>query len=106
VFVLVSLWYYTSSPSGSPWTPDSAKGEELWKWVQTLDQTEQTYDGIALKNIDWESRREKVRDAFIISWDGYEQYAWGMFFAIMDVRLLTTIKDLMNTTQFPRRARI
>ncbi|KAL3445772.1 seven-hairpin glycosidase [Aspergillus insuetus] len=78
VFVLISLWYYKSSPSGSPWTPDSAKGEELWKWVQTLDQTEQTYDGIGLKNIDWESRREKVRDAFIISWDGYEQYAWGL----------------------------
>ena len=28
--------------------------------------------------IDWESRREAVREAFILSWDGYEQYAWGM----------------------------
>jgi len=27
--------------------------------------------------IDWERRRDKVRDAFIVSWDGYEKYAWG-----------------------------
>lgn len=28
--------------------------------------------------IDWEARREKVREAFILSWDAYEQHAWGM----------------------------
>lgn len=27
--------------------------------------------------IDWDERRDKVREAFILSWDAYEQYAWG-----------------------------
>ena len=27
--------------------------------------------------IDWEERREKVKDAFLLSWTGYEQHAWG-----------------------------
>ncbi|KAI4086831.1 MAG: hypothetical protein LQ344_007232 [Seirophora lacunosa] len=27
--------------------------------------------------VDWDERREKVREAFILSWDGYEKYAWG-----------------------------
>ncbi|KAL4881474.1 glycoside hydrolase [Aspergillus karnatakaensis] len=80
LFVLVSLWYFVTGSSErgrSPWTPDSAKGEELWTWIQNVDQMEQPYDGSPLKNIDWEARRRKVRDAFIVSWDGYEQYAWG-----------------------------
>lgn len=81
VVLLFSLWYIISGSSASyrsPFTPDTRKGEELWKWLQNLD-SEQPYDGSPLKNIDWEARREKVRDAFIVSWDGYEQYAWGMF---------------------------
>ncbi|KAL3472790.1 glycoside hydrolase [Aspergillus californicus] len=81
VFVLVSLYYYAAGSSGwnrSPWTSDSQKGEELWQWMQNMETTEQSYDGTASRNVDWLSRREKVRDAFIISWDGYEQYAWGL----------------------------
>jgi endoplasmic reticulum Man9GlcNAc2 1,2-alpha-mannosidase len=27
--------------------------------------------------VDWEARRERVKEAFMLSWDGYEQYAWG-----------------------------
>ena len=30
-----------------------------------------------LTAVEWEERRERVRDAFILSWDGYERYAWG-----------------------------
>jgi hypothetical protein len=29
--------------------------------------------------VDWDERADKVRDAFKISWAGYEKYAWGMF---------------------------
>ncbi|KAL4760803.1 glycoside hydrolase family 47 protein [Aspergillus foveolatus] len=79
LFGLFSLWYIVTGSSDtyrSPWTPDTVKGEELWRWVQRLD-SEQPYDGTPLKGIDWAARREKVRDAFIVSWDGYEQYAWG-----------------------------
>ena len=28
--------------------------------------------------VDWDSRREQVKEAFILSWDGYERYSWGM----------------------------
>ena len=28
--------------------------------------------------VDWTARRERVRDAFKVSWDGYKKYAWGM----------------------------
>ena len=29
--------------------------------------------------INWEERREKVKQAFLQSWEGYERHAWGMF---------------------------
>lgn len=29
------------------------------------------------KGVDWNSRREKVVDAFTLSWDAYKRYAWG-----------------------------
>ena len=29
-------------------------------------------------SVDWDDRREKVKEAFMLSWDGYEQYAWGV----------------------------
>lgn len=27
--------------------------------------------------VDWDERRERVRDAFKLSWEAYEKYAWG-----------------------------
>lgn len=27
--------------------------------------------------VDWDARREKVKEAFISSWDAYSKYAWG-----------------------------
>lgn len=30
--------------------------------------------------VDWDDRANSVRDAFKISWEGYEKYAWGMFY--------------------------
>ena len=70
---VVFLFYYYKS-GASPWQgPVSGdKGVELWKWLQTLQ------DGSSSKEVkDWELRREKVRDAFVVSWEGYEKHAWG-----------------------------
>ncbi|PKX95703.1 glycoside hydrolase family 47 protein [Aspergillus novofumigatus IBT 16806] len=80
VFVLVCLWYFMAGSSKRHRhgldTPDTPKGEEMWKWLQSLgDPATEIEDGH--QNIDWNARREKVRDAFIISWDGYEQHGWG-----------------------------
>ncbi|BAE57293.1 hypothetical protein AFCA_003074 [Aspergillus flavus] len=79
LFFLVSLWYYMSGSWGKPEikTSESQKGEELWAWVQSLDK-EPAYNGEELKGIDWAARREKVRDAFIVSWDDYAKNGWGL----------------------------
>ena len=38
-----------------------------WSWMGVSDQNK----------VDWEERREKVVEAFQLSWDSYERYAWG-----------------------------
>lgn len=40
-----------------------------WSWIKTPDA--------AGKKIDWNKRKERVREAFELSWDAYEQYGWG-----------------------------
>jgi mannosyl-oligosaccharide alpha-1,2-mannosidase len=27
--------------------------------------------------VDWDARREEVKEAFVTSWDAYSKYAWG-----------------------------
>ncbi|PWY76205.1 mannosyl-oligosaccharide alpha-1,2-mannosidase [Aspergillus heteromorphus CBS 117.55] len=75
--VLLALWYYSRAAQPEWTTPDAANGEELWKWVQGLDESDPEYDGSSQTKIDWDARREKVRDVFTISWDGYAKNAWG-----------------------------
>lgn len=78
LFFLVLLWYYISARGKTEFKSyNSEKGEELWAWVQSLEK-EPVYNGEELKDIDWTARREKVRDAFIVSWDGYAKNAWGL----------------------------
>lgn len=71
VCALVFLWYSNSSPPLASISSSSDKGEQLWKWMQTM-----TEEAPSAK-VDWEARREKVRDAFIVSFEGYEKDAWG-----------------------------
>lgn len=82
LFVLVIMWYY--GPGSGVWkgfrsSKDSLTiGEELWEWVQSLDEQESVSGNWGqVKPAEWAARREKVRDAFIVSWDGYERNAWG-----------------------------
>lgn len=35
--------------------------------------------------VDWLERRERVVEAFELSWDSYERYAWGMFHPLHDL---------------------
>ncbi|KAJ5083786.1 Mannosyl-oligosaccharide 1-2-alpha-mannosidase [Penicillium angulare] len=67
------LFWYATSPS-SPKLPSASgsggKGHELWKWMQTLDDEPSA-------KVDWEARRERVRDAFLVSFESYEKEAWG-----------------------------
>lgn len=46
----------------------SKKGSVMWSWLGNSGANE----------VDWDARRERVKEAFILSWDAYERYAWGM----------------------------
>ena len=40
-----------------------------------------TQSGLGLytpsRAVDWDTRREEVKEAFVTSWDAYSRYAWG-----------------------------
>ncbi|PYH99156.1 mannosyl-oligosaccharide alpha-1,2-mannosidase [Aspergillus ellipticus CBS 707.79] len=78
LFILLALWYYSSAGQPESNTPGAAKGEELWRWMQSLEEVEPEYDESSQQNtVDWDARRDKVRDVFTVSWDGYAKNAWG-----------------------------
>lgn len=87
LFVVFVMWYCgggsgTLNKIGHVVTPDVAKGVDLWSWSQSFGASPSSENvksgkGGKVKSIDWAARREKVKDAFIVSWDGYEKYAWG-----------------------------
>lgn len=43
-------------------------------------------DAKAKSKADWMKRRERVVEAFELSWDAYERYAWGKLFRVQDIR--------------------
>lgn len=47
-------------------------GGSRWEWLKG-DETK----GKGGKKVDWEGRRERVVEAFELSWDAYSRYAWG-----------------------------
>ena len=84
VLVLFLIWYYGARIGFK--TPHVAKGVDLWSWRQSFggespsSSSSVEESGKKSNNkIDWAARRQKVKDAFIVSWDGYEEHAWGAF---------------------------
>lgn len=63
--LLVSLALYWSSSLGL----FTKSGKQF--------KTHGTFSIFAGKSADWDERRDKVRDAFKISWEAYEAHAWG-----------------------------
>jgi hypothetical protein len=43
--------------------------KERWTWLQKSESG---------SKVDWFERRDKVKEAFTLSWDAYDRYAWGM----------------------------
>ncbi|KAJ5709925.1 Mannosyl-oligosaccharide 1-2-alpha-mannosidase [Penicillium malachiteum] len=74
---LLFFWYNSSSFSSPSGSDSRDKGLQLWKWMQTLQ------DEVPTSKVDWEARRDKVRDAFIVSFEGYEKDAWGKKFSAL-----------------------
>ncbi|KAJ5536868.1 Mannosyl-oligosaccharide 1-2-alpha-mannosidase [Penicillium frequentans] len=67
---LFFFWYNKSSLPSLKGASSSERGAQLWKWAQTLEDE-------APETVDWNARRERVRDTFIVSFDAYEREAWG-----------------------------
>ena len=66
LFVLVIL-YFLGIFGSDVKTPKSAK--DTWKWMQRPEK--------AGSKVDWLDRRERVVEAFTLSWDSYARYGWG-----------------------------
>ena len=64
----LAYWFGLFSPATiKPRSRDTNKSS--WNWLSSPAVS---------APVDWDDRREKVKEAFILSWDGYEKYAWGM----------------------------
>ena len=67
VLIWFAYWFGIFSPSvAKPKLRETNKG--AWNWLSSPT---------ASAPVDWDDRRDKVKEAFILSWDGYEHYAWG-----------------------------
>lgn len=70
----ILAYFFYNQPNIPKWQRLGSydKGAALWDWMQTLDDSP-----VSEKHVDWNARREKVREAFQVSWEGYEKEAWG-----------------------------
>ncbi|ERF70226.1 hypothetical protein EPUS_00414 [Endocarpon pusillum Z07020] len=70
-FVLLGyFWWVGLLPVGRVSRSNARKGaNDGWSWL---------HPGKVGDLRVWDERRDKVTEAFKISWDGYEKYAWGM----------------------------
>ncbi|KAL8967193.1 MAG: hypothetical protein Q9183_003031 [Haloplaca sp. 2 TL-2023] len=69
LLLLVGLLYWVGlfSPTfARVKVPDTDK--HTWSWLNNKPSA---------ASPDWNERREEVKQAFTLSWDGYEKYAWG-----------------------------
>ena len=67
ILTLFGLAYWFGLFTSSTVKPKAHKNSTTsWSWL-----------GGSEKSVDWDYRREKVKEAFILSWDGYEKNAWG-----------------------------
>ncbi|KAI9757105.1 MAG: hypothetical protein M4579_003583 [Chaenotheca gracillima] len=65
VLMLYFFGFFGGSEQGSG--RSRKKAMDTWGWFKKGD------NGI----VDWDGRRERVKEAFVLSWDAYEKYAWG-----------------------------
>ena len=65
-FTVLTLLYFFGAFHRQKANEPAAK-PPLWGWVNQDDS----------KKVDWDTRRDMVVDAFKLSWDAYERYAWG-----------------------------
>ncbi|KAH8693608.1 glycoside hydrolase [Talaromyces proteolyticus] len=72
LFALTILYVFWGGSGPSNINVAGNTGEELWKWVQSLDK-----EASISTKVNWDERRERVKDVFMVSWDSYESHGWG-----------------------------
>ncbi|OJD13176.1 hypothetical protein AJ78_06338 [Emergomyces pasteurianus Ep9510] len=73
------VWFFVrkTAPGEIVRLQSGKQGGNLWKWMKAAEKGKGE-EGVKGKGaVDWAARREKVRDAFIVSWDDYAEHAWG-----------------------------
>ena len=89
VFGVLSLlnfylfWTYLR-PSVQATVEDDYGSTITWNWLKKAGDTA----------VNWELRREAVKDAFKLSWDGYANHAWGESLCFPETEI--TIINLFN----------
>ncbi|KAL9050120.1 MAG: hypothetical protein Q9162_006826 [Coniocarpon cinnabarinum] len=75
--VLCGLYFSGGSPTlRPPPVPDNVR--EAWKASQLSKPFSNFLTDSKLPTTNWNDRRDRVRDAFKISWAAYEQHGWGL----------------------------
>ena len=69
LLILIGVLYWLGLFSSPEKIPEDLKkgGRNAWSWLKKSESAV----------VDWDARRERVKEAFKLSWDGYERHAWG-----------------------------
>ena len=89
----VVFFFYLLGFFSSP--KDEAKQKSSWSWMGLGD----------VGKTDWEQRRSKVVEAFQLSWDTYERYAWGTSNGTVALGRALIIMEQATTSITPSRRR-
>lgn len=94
--IILALLYWLGIFS-APVVPGGAQpGWSIWDWVR----------GRSSRGVNWEERRERVKEAFMSSWDAYERYAWGdsSYHLPTSGSKVNQLQVLTSSTQSPKPA--
>ena len=81
--VLSLLWWFGWLGGSGEGKAGGTQGSSWGKGLKDLGSGV----GLGKVKVDWEKRRESVRDAFLLSWKGYEEHGWGRFFLLFPGRI-------------------
>lgn len=101
LLVLTLLYWFGAFSSNH----DTETQKPAWGWLKGSEKENE-------KKVDWSTRRERVVEAFELSWDAYHRYAWGKSaccicdaFESVAFFVLTFRASFQATTSFTRSRR-
>lgn len=49
----------------------------VYQWLPPISDDPIGYGHFGASFVNWDSRRDQVKQAFVTSWDAYARHAWG-----------------------------